>query len=464
MRVASWHARRRWTLLAAVAVVLAGAAGCGSDVPHAEIVSAWKLRGGPAQDTSGRQSGSSDEPAGDSGSATTIASGADGPSTAGGSVSTPSDTGGSTGGTTGGSTTPGATPNGKPIRIAAIGTLGGPGGATFAPGLQTIKLWARWTNDHGGINGHPVEVNLVDDGLDPARFLAAVRDQVENKGVIAIMTFSIHDAVAKSYLEQKRVPVVGGASLYRESPMWFNSYDTGAGGPAQFWLTIADLTPARKLALVQAAELPAQSFDTADGIGGFHIVYSNRASIALPDYTQQCIDMRTAGADILFPVLDSASTQRLVRSCSRQGYHPMIVGTGGTVTNSLAKSPDFDRSAGAFQAFPWTGVSSPASDEFHAAFDRYQPNVDFSGYNTLGWAGAKMFQLAATRAIAANATPSAALVLQGLWTFKEETVGGLLAPRTFKKDQRGVRVPCSFVMQIQNGKWTAPKGLQLVCV
>jgi branched-chain amino acid transport system substrate-binding protein len=453
-------------------VLLASVAGCGSGVPHDEIVSAWELRGGPAETASGNQSQHPDQVADDAGgTATTIASTGDGSSTGPDSGSTPIDTGGSTGGSTGGGATggttgaaPAATPNGKPIRIAAIGTLGGPGGATFAPGLQTVKLWARWTNDHGGINGHPVEVNLVDDGLDPARFLAAVRDQVENKGVIAIMTFSIHDALAKSYLEQKQVPVVGGASLYSESPMWFNAYDTGAGGSAQFWVTIKDLTPARKLAIVQAAELPAQQFDDNNHQGGFTVVYSNRASIALPDYTQQCIDMRTAGADILFPVLDSASTQRLVRSCSRQGYHPLIVGTGGTVTNSLAKSPDFNLSAGAFQAFPWTGVSSPASDEFHQAFDRYQPTVDFSGYNTLGWAGAKMFQLAATRAIAANATPSAALVLQGLWTFKDETVGGLLAPRTFRKGQRGVRVPCSFVMQIKDGKWTAPKGLQLVCV
>ncbi len=47
----------------------------------------------------------------------------------------------------------------------------------------------KWTNSHGGINGHPVDVvaEYADDKADPAVGLAAVKDLVENQHVIAIV-------------------------------------------------------------------------------------------------------------------------------------------------------------------------------------------------------------------------------------------------------------------------------------
>src|SRR5947207_12794878 len=49
------------------------------------------------------------------------------------------------------------------------------------------QVVARYVNDHGGLNGHPMQVVTGDAGGDPARALSIVRDMVENKGAIALM-------------------------------------------------------------------------------------------------------------------------------------------------------------------------------------------------------------------------------------------------------------------------------------
>ena len=49
------------------------------------------------------------------------------------------------------------------------------------------QVVARYVNDNGGLNGHPVRVIVADDGGDPARALSLVRDLVENQSAVAFM-------------------------------------------------------------------------------------------------------------------------------------------------------------------------------------------------------------------------------------------------------------------------------------
>ena len=64
----------------------------------------------------------------------------------------------------------GANPSSNsPILLGSVGSYTEPGEATGLPGEAPIKAWADWVNAHGGINGHPVKLFVMDDQGNQAR-------------------------------------------------------------------------------------------------------------------------------------------------------------------------------------------------------------------------------------------------------------------------------------------------------
>src|SRR6266550_8984356 len=76
--------------------------------------------------------------------------------------------------------------SGKPIVIGAIG--GYTGSQAGSSGLvdDASRVWESYTNDNGGINGHPVKLIIKDDAGDPGKALQAAKGLVEQDHVIAI--------------------------------------------------------------------------------------------------------------------------------------------------------------------------------------------------------------------------------------------------------------------------------------
>jgi branched-chain amino acid transport system substrate-binding protein len=54
-------------------------------------------------------------------------------------------------------------------------------------------------------------------------------------------------------------------------------------------------------------------------------------------------------------------------------------------------------------------------------------------------------------------------VLAGLYTIKNDTLGGLTSPLTFAAGQNPQRVPCSTQIEINKGKWRLIDGGKFNC-
>jgi branched-chain amino acid transport system substrate-binding protein len=76
------------------------------------------------------------------------------------------------------------------------------------------------------------------------------------------------------------------------------------------------------------------------------------------------------------------------------------------------------------------------------------PTAGHSG----GWTAAKLFE-AGVRAGGTAGPVTVASVLAGLYTFKNETLGGLTAPLTFTVGQTAPRVLCTSQVVIKEHKW-----------
>src|SRR5205814_1199794 len=97
------------------------------------------------------------------------------------------------------------------ITISVVGTLSGVAGASLGPQVDGVRVWTRWINDRGGVNGHPVDVVIGDDGGDPSRHQALVQQFVEQKKVIAFIANpeALTGQGSVAYLTKAGIPVVG---------------------------------------------------------------------------------------------------------------------------------------------------------------------------------------------------------------------------------------------------------------
>jgi branched-chain amino acid transport system substrate-binding protein len=318
-----------------------------------------------------------------------------------------------------------------------------------------------------------VQVVVADDGGDPFRYQAILRDLVEHKGVVAFVSnmaaFTL--ASGSAYLEQKRVPVIGGdltSFMWNESPMFFPQ---AGGEQALVWGMVANGAATGKRRFGSLACRESEGCTNADRYwfdrgwvteAGMEPAYRARISIAQPDYTAECLTAQRAGVEVLAVVADGATARRVAVSCARQGYQPILSIAGPAVDERLTgggANEVLEGTLGTVATFPYVLHDSPATEEFRATMARFGTGESLSASMAQGWVSAKLFEKAA-----AGAEPfTSERILDGLWRLSDETLGGLTAPRTFVREGKNPDVRCFFVMKLSGAVWTAPRGSELVC-
>jgi branched-chain amino acid transport system substrate-binding protein len=358
-----------------------------------------------------------------------------------------------------------------PILLGNVGNYSGPAGSSTSAAPTAIRVWAQWTNAHGGIAGHPVQVLTADDGADPSRSRSLIQDMVENRHVIAFVgSMTPLDADGGlSYLEQKHIPVIGGdltTSQWTSSPVFFPMGTT--------WLPLIEASlkaahdaGATKLGVIYCIETAACDVinkhinDTAARYGE-QIVYTSRVSVTQPDYTAQCLGAQQNGAQAMWLGVEANSHQRFASSCSRQNYHPVYLMANQTSTTAEAQNTGLEGTIAPAPVFPWmVSGGNPEIDAYNQAMQQYAPGLEGSGSTAIQWASGELFKRAAANI---GAEPTTDALFNGLWALRNETVGGLTPPLTYAAHQASPPVTCYFITRIVGGKWTAPNGAKYQCL
>ena len=359
------------------------------------------------------------------------------------------------------------------IVIGNVGTYTGPAGGSLKRFPEGVQVWVKWVNDRGGINGHPVKLVVVDDGGDPARHKAAKQDLVERKNVQAFVGDGepLAGESSVAYITSKRIPMVGnegGSDWYHKSPMYFPQAPNGD----TYWRSmipgLAEVAKGKKkfasVACVEAETACGGADRVWNGEGvakknGFEPVYRARVSLAQPDYTAECLAAQRAGAEIILLVLDDTSIGRFANSCGRQRYNPMYGWPLAPAATRHKDDPNLNGAVVLLNFFPWTKGDTPATGEFQGAMKKYFSGTVEPGHAG-GWASGKMFEKAAQ----ATSTPHlAAGILEGLYSFKGETLGGLTMPLTFTPGQPAPRVECWGQLLIDSGKYVPVNNGEVRC-
>ena len=368
---------------------------------------------------------------------------------------------------------------GAPVNIGQVGTYSGVTGSISAPGRTALAVWAQDVNARGGLACHPVTIYNRDDGGDPSRSAALVQEVVTQHKVVALVGSTVAFSVSgfRSAVEAAKVPAIGGELI---APEWHESawmFPQGASIGDQIVGMIKHGVEAgkTKLAYLYCVEVGACTYmDKIVKAGGAkqagaEVVYSSAISITQTDFTAQCQNAKNAGAEQIALGMDGSAMIRLARSCAALGYKPLFSGVGGTIspgqaTDALLRSFNL---ATATSVAPWVLDDTPGLKAYQAALKRYAPGMASDGASVSVWTSAALLEKAVALAgDAARTGPlTTALIVAGLGKLKNETLGGLTGPLTYKPGQaKAPSSRCLFYELLTPQGWTAPRGSKQICV
>ncbi len=483
---------RRYGVVAVSAAMLVTTAACGNQASDAELVEALRagtaaVQADPAAVAPGAVAAGVDASTGGVGPAD-AAAGAAAPGVAAntgadGTVTTNSGTTSSGSANSGGTKaqSSGAQAAGKPaaansgplvankslVKFGQIGTFSGVLGAISGGTPKALGAWVAFQNARGGLNGHPIKVIVGDDQGDPTTSLTLARRMVESDGVLAFVgntTFFGYEQL-EPYARSKNVPVImdGMDEVALSSPISFPTLSNFAIQIVRGMEYAVKQEGKSKLAMVYCLEVAKLCTYAHDVVMksemGKHVAQSHQASLVAPSYTSQCVRMKSAGIDLLYMLMDTAAAARLVQDCATQGFKPTTMLLGLDATPAVPKMPALkDILVPGATASP--GASLPAMDTMLKGFSAYAPGLGVGGFEAFGWTAGLMLGIAGEKL---PDNPTSADILAGLWTVKNNDLGGLTSPITYTKGKGPQVKPCMFLWGVSNGKWSAPQGAKAFC-
>ena len=362
------------------------------------------------------------------------------------------------------------------IRVGAVGTFSGPVGALVKDTVTGIRVWSQWINARGGVNGHPVEVLVGDDGGDPARFNSIEQQFVEQKGAIAFLyaTLGFSPNGNNKYLDSQKIFTLGtegGLETAYNNPYVLTATPTGKVNADSILLALGDV--ARPLGKTKFAEFACSDFGLCDNFDqrwsnpdalkavGFELVARGRPSLTQPDYTAQCLAAKQGGAEVIMLALDTASLRRFAGDCARQNYRPVFGTADLLALSSLPSDPNADGMIIAAKMAPWTDISVPGIAKVTQAFAQYAPGAPPTGGNTNGWILGRFFESIGKNFPPGNVTK--ADVEAGVYAVKNDNLDGMTFPITMVKGQPMKRQLCYGVVVIRDAKYSKFPGKALRC-
>jgi len=398
-----------------------------------------------------------------------------GSSDSGGGASATDDGGGGGGGSTAAATTAtsgGAAPTGAAIKIGTICTCSGPVGAGLAGVKPMMQAWVKWTNAHGGLNGHPVELTILDDKGDATASATLARQLINDKVMAIVGHYTLQSNAWADIVQKAGVPVVGTPGVNRPEFTNPDFYPTGGGPPMTLTgnLNNAGLVKAPNVAVMYCTEAPvcAQVKQVAGKIAGIvgngvKIAASPSISGSQPSYATQCLAAKSSGADSAIILESQNITSRVIQQCIQQGWKPVQLSSGGSLPHD---DPSAFGKSKAVLTNPTLSIDDPGAtmQTFRAMLKQYAPSVasgkDYSEVLSAPYAGLQLFaKVADTAKLTPTSTPDD--VKKGLYALKDETLGGLTVPLNYKEGQPTF-LSCYFRTQYDGSKWVStPKPICL---
>ncbi|HZQ84638.1 MAG TPA: ABC transporter substrate-binding protein [Acidimicrobiales bacterium] len=223
--------------------------------------------------------------------------------------------------------TTGVTPTEIHIGIHAPETVGGAPLNLAADPIKGIKTYAQYINDHGGIYGRKLVLDIQDDGADAASARKAAATLInDDKNFVVSGTLGIDQiAIVAAEAYKRGVPyLAGGGNETKPIPGMFQltaSYQTMTSQLADYMRTDPNLKGKRVGILVSASEYihpVADDFKRRLQADGFPVstVVTAQGPTQNPDYNSYILQFRQTNTEVVVPLTDPVTTSQIVQRCA----------------------------------------------------------------------------------------------------------------------------------------------------
>lgn len=284
----------------------------------------------------------------------------------------------------------------EPIKLAAILSTSGPSAPLGVPESNAVKLAEREINAHGGINGRPVQFDIVDDGAK-ADVAAQLATQMIASGHVAIFCGTRTDTSAAVARVTSAANVLQVYTTPTES-LWHTPRGVVKN---VFQVNPRDQLEAISLLSFAKSRLHAKNVailhdENLYGTGGATIAAAEAKALGInvaaqesypgtaTDFTPQIVKLRGAKPDAV--VLWGATTTPglAIKAARTLGLNVPILGSSGILSPAILNVAGGGAAGEVYSASPLAGAPSAEQRAFASLYDKeyHQPIVSFAAN---GW-------------------------------------------------------------------------------
>ncbi|MFI5886402.1 ABC transporter substrate-binding protein [Streptomyces sp. NPDC051554] len=372
--------------------------------------------------------------------------------------------------------------SGTPIRVGIITSATSPvGGDTFTGPRDGAKAYFDRLDARGGIDGHPVEVRLCDDGGSGVGNNACVHRLIDEDKVVALVATTALDYAGASRVSHARVPDIGGQPIGAAYDTWPHLYgiygslapragtpgwDGQSYGGTEVYRYFKREQGARTAAVVSYNQAASAAYARLVEQGlkaeGYKVV-TEQVDFALPNFRAVAADLKQQGADLVFDAIDTHGNAQLCEAMDEVGAK--VIAKVTNVQNWTSTVPeDYKNSPRCRNALWATGSSRDFDDTSQAAVREFRDATKglktHSQWQLEGWAAAMWFTDAA-KSCAKTKTGVTRACVDGFMNRSENyTADGLLVPVSFERlaEPPKTRRTCLSVARWQDGRGWVPQG------
>jgi branched-chain amino acid transport system substrate-binding protein len=362
-----------------------------------------------------------------------------------------------------------------PINVGYVCGCTSPQASSVVINRSSYEAFVKYTNAHGGIDGHKINLFLADDTANPAKSSVDVHAFVTQDHVQAIVAVTDPTSWAK-YVDGLKIPVIGadGSPIqFYTDPNFFFPGQTDDSFPAAVAIA-AKKVGSTNFGVMYCAESPScqQLVKPIEDIGpkyGVTLAYNTQISFSAPSYAAECLAAQQAGVKALL-IADAVTVDEAVaKDCAQQGYFPTVIASDGAVGVGFATTPGLDD--GHLLAFepqiPFNVTNTPATKAMISAFKKYSPGLisdpNYNGEVDEAWTSGLLLAKAVESSGAGTGNKvTSAEILKGLHSLHNETLGGMSPPLNYKVGKPNL-VDCWFWMTTSGNKFAEKYGLKTQC-
>jgi branched-chain amino acid transport system substrate-binding protein len=354
-----------------------------------------------------------------------------------------------------------------PVVIGVVGSFTGASASTIGPMEPAFNAWAASVNNAGGIRGHQVKLIVMDVGSTPgAAGLAAVKELITQDHVVAVISADANAETWLPYASEEGVPVVVAAVGNTVGPDIFQTVASSAA--VSYELVQQAKTAGPSFGLGYCAESPSCAIGNllegfAKGIGGVHVGVTASLSAASPDFTAFCLQLKGSGVKSYYIADANTVSERVIDECAGQDVGAVPILTAANGSASWLTDPAYQGALVSANNAPFFDTANPAIKAYRDAMDKYAPSLSqvasTSEIPLFSWVAGQAVLTAVNRV---NGPITAAAVKKALFTFKDETLGGLSSPLTFDESNPSLS-SCLFEWKVSTGKRVTLNGGKAQC-